>query len=176
MVRRRHGVAPRSRQLPAEVETPAKLNCLSDREADILNVIHQSGIYLAEISKTTATLELKHSLPRTENMIWKSSKGTQRRPRHYTSTLLPGSCLLVLGKRGEPRLLRGAEALALQGIPLKVACELHGQGISDSTEMLLAGDAFSGALVMTTWLSALCAADFGMKGRLGVFSAFVHEQ
>ena len=176
VVRRRHGVAPRSQQLPAEVDKMAKLNCLSDREADILNVVHQSGVSLAEMSKTTATLELNHSLPRTENMIWKSSKGTQRRPRHYTSTLLPGSRLLVLGKRGEPRLLRGAEALALQGIPLKVACELHDQWISNSTQMLLAGDAFSGALVMTTWLAALCAADFGMKGRLDVFGAFVHEQ
>ena len=99
---------------------------LTPRETDKLTLLVQKGIDLQHLSKHVATVELKHNA----NSLCSVLVGPHLygRSRTWTSTLLPGSRLLLL-KEHPPRLLRGAEALALQGVPLpevqRVAEEEH---------------------------------------------------
>ena len=92
------------------------------------------------------SMELKHSVSRTLKINGK------RRPE-ATSCLLPTSRMLLLQRRPMPRLMSGAEALALQGIPM--ADILGAEGMNDSLFQSLAGNAFSGGCCAAVMLSTL---------------------
>ena len=79
------------------------------------------------------------------------------RSNEHLSTILPSSRLLLL-RTTPPRILTGREALAVQGIGLE---HTLGVDMSDADFMQLAGDAFTGALAMVTFIASLACHRIG---------------
>ena len=115
VIRRTNDLGARPSNLHPAISEIQQASSLSKRETDILTMMVQKGIDLQHLHKHIATVELKHNANRLCKTLF--SPTLYKKSRTWTSTLLPGSRLLLLGER-PPRLLRGAEALALQGVPL----------------------------------------------------------
>ena len=129
-------------------------NGMCPREADLFQLMVDGGTLDPSLRPA---VELKHSAPR----VIRPPTSKPRRFRHEkcTSCLLPASRLLVLPPHvPQARYLTGAEALAIQGVPL--CYTVSEPPANDSLLLNMAGNAFSGGCAAAVFIASLLATSF----------------
>ena len=95
MIRRLYDLPACPKELPQATSEVSTLSKLGLCETDILTILHQKGLGFEQLSQHIATVELKHNA----NRLCKGLLGQQllQKINTWTSTILPGSRLLLVG-------------------------------------------------------------------------------
>ena len=139
-------------EVPENIKDVTSENMMGDREADLWRLLQEAPS--RPDPSTTPSVELKDSAAR----VVKFSAHAKRRFAGSTSTLLPASRLMIQPPLvPHARYMCGAEALALQGLPL--CYSITDPILLDAEYLHLAGNAYSGACAAAVFLSTLASVD-----------------